>query len=88
MKTNNKKIRDLIKEEIEKDRKQRHKIYIWSFLGGVVGALIFFLSVIISYGENFSFISGVVAAFINAFGIWLMYAYIKLPWKYEQGESK
>ena len=88
MKTNNKKIRDLIKEEIEKDRKQRHKIYIWSFLVGVVGALIFFLSVIISYGENFSFISGVVAAFINDFGIWLMYAYIKLPWKYEQGESE
>ena len=88
MKTNNKKVRDLIKEEIEKDRKQRHKIYIYSFLVGVFGALIFFLSALISYGQNFSFISGVEAGFIDAFGIWIMYFFIKSPWEDEQGESE
>lgn len=81
MTTNIKKIKDLINGAIEEDRKKRHAMHQWSFLVGLVGALMSFIPLSIFIGTSFSFISGIGAGFIYSFDIWLMYKFTRLRYK-------
>jgi ABC-type multidrug transport system permease subunit len=70
-------IKALIKEAIEEDRKERHAVYLWSFLAGLAGALIFFIPFPILLATHFNFIFSIGAGFVYAFDIWLMYLFTK-----------
>ena len=79
-------IKGLIDEAIEAQRKNRNAAYLWSFAVGCIGAGIFFIGTLILFGSHFSGIAGLVAGFIYAFDIWLMYEYTKFPYK-QAGET-
>ena len=71
-------IKKLINEALEEDRRKRHRMYLRSFIGGSLLAMMFFMTIVIFFIENFSFASGVVGGFLLFFEIWLMYELINM----------
>ena len=81
-------IKALIKEVIEKDRKERHKqmsrAILESFLLGALGGSVFIFGVSIILLHGATFTSGFVLGAFAIFDVFLIYSLVKWNYKFNQ----